>query len=129
MTVPRVRISPSPPLIEWLNLFERKGPVMSAVKAIIIIVAYLSIIYTYPRFLVSVFGMESPWTNYFYMYGFGLLFFGTGLYVIVRSGSCQLGRGRDSFWFKFMIFGYCFLASLHASWIALALSFPFLGGE
>ena len=87
----------------------------------------LAFTYFFPRFLASYFGQENPWASYLYLYGFGLIFFGIGIYIILKSGSCQLGRGRDSFWFKFLIFGYIVLASLHGIWIQLALSIPFLG--
>lgn len=87
----------------------------------------LIIAYFFPRFLTHHFGEGSPWTSYFYLYGFGLIFFGIGIWVALHSGACQPGRGRDSFWLKFLILGYIGLASLHGIWIQVALSIPFLG--
>ena len=97
------------------------------VKFLIVGTLCVALAYFFPRFLVSCLGEANPWTSYFYLYGFGVVFFGVGIYIALKSGACQLGRGRDSFWFKFLICGYLGFASLHATWIQLALSFPFLG--
>ncbi|GEM_PF-3050078 len=83
--------------------------------------------YAYPRLLVAFFGVESPWTSYFYKYGFGAVFFFTGVYIVLRNKSCILGRGRDTFWFKWLILGFIAYASVHALWILAALHLPFYG--
>ena len=97
------------------------------VKILTVAAVLLATAYFFPRFLANYFGQGNPWTSYFYLYGFGLIFFGMGVYIALKSGACQLGRGRDSFWLKFLICGYVGLASFHAFWIRVALSVPFLG--
>ena len=97
-------------------------------KLAVILVPLLAFIYAFPRLLISTFGLESPWTNYFYMYGFGAVFFGFGVALILKTGACQFKRGRDSHWFKILISGFVFFASLHAFWILLALNVPVKGG-
>ena len=87
------------------------------------------ITYMYPRFLLQIFEENSPWISYFYLYGHGLIFFLTGLWVIISSGACQLGRGRDSFWFGVLVFGFVFFATLHGVWVLLAIHMPHLGGQ
>ena len=94
-----------------------------------IIPLFLAIAYFYPRFLVNTLGPENPWTSYFYLYGFGFLYTGSGLVLILKTGACHLERPRDRFWFKMLILGFVYFASLHAVWIYLALSIPYLGGQ
>ena len=88
----------------------------------------LAFIYTYPRVVVALLGTDSPWTSYLYQYGFGLAFFLVGIWLILKTRACQFGRGRDSFWFGVLIFGFIFFAGGHAVWIYLALKVPYLGG-
>ncbi len=87
----------------------------------------LCIIYFYPRFLVSRLGEANPWTSYLYQYGFGLMVFLIGLWLIRSTGACRPGRGRDGFWFGVLVCGYFFFALVHALWILAALKIPFLG--
>lgn len=84
-------------------------------------------IFSYPRILLMYFTQENPWMNYLYMYGFGLVFFCIGIWLILKSKACQLGRGRDSLWFKALIAGFIFFASLHGLWIYFALTMPYKG--
>ena len=86
------------------------------------------ITYMFPRFLIQVLGESNPWTSYFYLYGHGLIFFSVGLWIILSSGACQLGRGHDSFWFKVLVCGFIFFASLHGLWVWLAINLPVKGG-
>lgn len=81
----------------------------------------------YPRLLLSLWGPEHPWTNYFYLYGFGFFYTGSGLLLAIKTGACRLSRPRDRFWFKVVVFGFLYFAILHAGWILLALSVPFKG--
>ncbi len=89
----------------------------------------LAIAYCLPRLLVSTLGAENPWTSYFYLYGFGAIYSGLGLLLILKSGACRLDRPRDRFWFSMLIAGFCYFAGLHALWIYLSLSIPYLGGQ
>lgn len=91
-------------------------------------VAVLAATWALPRVLLGTLGMENPWTSYFYLYGFGGMLFLVGIYLILRTRACQLGRGHDTFWFKVLIFGYCFYAFMHAAWTLLALYVPVKGG-
>ena len=88
----------------------------------------LVFIYSYPRLIVAQLGTENPWTSYLYQYGFGLVFFLIGIWLILKTRACQFDRGRDAFWFKVLIFGFIFFSGGHAIWIYLALKIPYLGG-
>ena len=94
----------------------------------IVLLVVAVITYAYPRLLMQIFEENSPWISYFYLYGNGLIFFCIGLWVILSSGACQLGRGRDSFWFGVLVFGFVFFATLHGVWVLLAIHMPHLGG-
>jgi hypothetical protein len=98
---------------------------ISSLHVAIVAVAVLLFTYFFPRFVVGRLGAENPWSSYLYQYGFGLVTFLIGLGLIIRTGACQLGRGRDSFWFKVLLFGIVFFACLHAVWILAALKIPF----
>jgi len=87
----------------------------------VIIIAILVFVFVFPRILISVLGPSDPWTSYLYQYGFGLIVFVIGINLILKTGSCKFGRGNDTFWFKWLIFGFFFFAILHAVWILLAV--------
>ncbi len=93
----------------------------------IAIPAVLAMVYFFPRFLVEQLGEASPWTCYLYQYGFGFVFFISGIFMILKTKACQFGRGRDSFWFGVLIAGFLFFSVGHAVWIYLALNAPYLG--
>ncbi len=88
----------------------------------------LAFFFGFPRLLIRQLGMDSPWVSYFYLYGNGLIVFLVGILIILRSGACRLGRGRDTFWFLVLLAGYVFFAALHAVWTLAALHIPFRGG-
>lgn len=88
----------------------------------------LAFFFFFPRVLVQKLGLDSPWVSYLYLYGNGLVVFLIGLWVILRSGACKLGRGRDTFWFLVLLGGYVFFAVMHAAWTLAALRIPFRGG-
>lgn len=95
-----------------------------------ILITLFSLIFfnQFPKWIIAEFGEGSPWTSYLYQYGLGLVIFCIGLRVVLKSGACKLGRGRDSFWFGVLVGGYIAFATLHASWIYAALNIPYLGG-
>lgn len=99
-----------------------------ALKGLLTVIGLAVFIFIFPRVLISWLGEENPWTNYLYLYVFGLIYFGSGMVLIRKTGACKKGRGRDDFWWKVLIAGFCFFASLHAIWIVMALSVPFKGG-
>jgi len=101
---------------------------LNALKTLFILGAYLAFIYSFPRAIVSVLGIDSPWTSYLYMYGLGGVFFLTGIWLILKSGACQFKRGHDAFWFKILMWGFVYVASLHAIWILFALYWPTKAG-
>jgi len=109
-----------------MTKFSSKKPVQAG-WIVAIIGAICTFTYAWPRFLVNAFGLDSPWTSYLYMYGFGFVTFAIGIALILRKGSCQFGRGSDTFWFKVLIFGFVFFASLHGIWIILSLTIPYKG--
>lgn len=103
-----------------------RGSFIRRTVIVLLIVAY---VFFLPRVLVAWLGEASPWTSYLYQYGLGLGFFLIGLYVILHSGACRLGRGHDTFWFGVLIAGFLFFAVVHALWIVAALHIPFLGDQ
>ena len=94
------------------------------VTALLVVLA----IFVWPRLLVDVFGVDSPWTSYLYKYGFGAIFFFIGVFLTLKSGACNLKRGQDRFWFRFLILGFFWYLAMHGLWIVNALVFPLRGG-
>ena len=88
----------------------------------------LLFIYAYPRLIIAWLGEANPWTSYLYLYGFGGGFFMMGIFIILRTGSCKLGRGHDKLWFWVLITGFIFFATVHALWIVASLEIPYKGG-
>lgn len=97
-------------------------------QVLLISLFYVAFIYTYPRILLNFFSPENPWCSYLYIYGNGIVFFSIGIHLILKSKACVFGRSRDSFWFKILIFGLVFFASLHGLWIYSALTYPVFKG-
>lgn len=93
----------------------------------IIIPVVAAFIFFYPRFLIDTLGKDNPWTSFLYQYTFGLVFFGLGILLILKTKACVPGRGRDSLWLKFLIGGFLFFFTLHATWVYLALHIPYKG--
>jgi len=81
----------------------------------------------WPRLLTGVFGVDSPWTSHLYKYGFGAVFFFTGVFIVLKAGACNRKRYQDRFWFRFLIFGFFWYLILHTLWIVAALTIPFMG--
>ena len=92
------------------------------------LVLLLGLVYLYPRLIIAWLGPANPWTSYLYQYGFGLVFFAIGIRLILRTGACRPGRGRDRFWLAVLLVGFVFFATAHALWIVLAQRVPYLGG-
>ena len=89
--------------------------------------SFMLFAFYFPRFLDQHLGPENPWTSFFYLYGFGSLYMGSGLLLILQTKACRWSRPRDRFWFKIIPMGFFYFASLHALWIYLSISIPFLG--
>ncbi len=94
----------------------------------VISVLTLLFIFFYPRLIISWLGAASPWASYLYQYGLGFVVFIIGIMLILKTGACIPGRGRDGFWFKWLIAGFIIFASTHAIWIVIAQSMPVKGG-
>ena len=95
--------------------------------ALAVFAGVLAFVFAYPRLLVILLGESSPWTSYLYQYGFGLVFFLSGILLILKTGACKFGRGHDNFWFGVLIAGFLVFAVGHAVWIWAALNMPYLG--
>lgn len=93
-----------------------------------VVAGILAICYFYPRALVSLLGEDNPWTSYFYMYGFGLVTFSVGMFVILKSGALNPHRGNERMWMHLLLGGFVFFSTFHGIWIILALNIPYLGG-
>ena len=100
---------------------------MSSVKWWGAVAAFIVFAFFFPRILISNLGPANPWTNYLYLYGFGFFYTGSGVLLVLKTGACNLSRPRDRFWFKIVVGGFFYFASLHALWIYLAISIPFRG--
>lgn len=100
---------------------------VSHLKWWLMLPAFLLFAFYFPRFLIQTLGPAHPWTNYFYLYGFGFFYTGSGLLLVLKTGACRLDRPMDRFWFKLVVGGFCYFAALHAVWIYLSLSIPFRG--
>ena len=83
--------------------------------------------FVYPRLLISWLGEANPWTSYLYQYTFGLIFFGLGILMVLRTKACVPGRGRDSKWLKILIGGFIFFASFHGLWVYMSIVWPVKG--
>lgn len=94
---------------------------------LIVTAILLTFIYVYPRLIIHWLGEDNPWTSYLYLYGFGGGFFLMGVFIILRTGACQLDRGHDRIWFIILIAGFAFFATVHALWIVASLAIPYLG--
>ena len=101
---------------------EKRALVMTIVPTVALF------IFVYPRFLIQVLGEANPWTSYLYQYSFGLVFFAIGILLILKTKACQPGRGYDRRWFRALIGGFVFFASVHAIWILMAIYIPYKGG-
>ena len=77
------------------------------------IVGALVFIYFYPRILVELLSESNPWTSYLYHYGFGVLFFSFGMWILLKSGAAQRGRGHDSKWMRILVIGLGAYISVH----------------
>ena len=100
----------------------------SRIAVVVFLPAVVALAYYYPRMLVARLGLDSPWTNFFYHYGFGFVAFMTGLWLILGSGACRPGRGRDGLWLLVLIGGFLLYLVVHTVWTLGALRVPFLGG-
>ncbi|MFZ1519028.1 MAG: hypothetical protein WAU11_09650 [Ignavibacteriaceae bacterium] len=63
----------------------------------------------------------NTWLPFFYLYGVGGIFFFSGMYIIIKSGSLNKERKQHRFWIKVLYGGYFFFLSLHAFMIVAAL--------
>ena len=99
----------------------------SLATPLIVAAVLLAYAFAFPRVIVAWLGEANPWTSYLYLYGLGLAFFVFGIVLILRTRACTLGRGRDTTWFRVLLGGYVFFASLHALWIVAAQQIPYKG--
>lgn len=105
------------------------GQKVSQLKWWSLLPLFIVFAFYYPRMLTAILGPANPWTSYLYLYGFGFLYTGSGVVLAVKTGACKLSRPRDRFWFQMIIAGFLYFAGLHAIWIYLAQSIPYLGGQ
>ncbi|MBN1301013.1 MAG: hypothetical protein JW995_07330 [Melioribacteraceae bacterium] len=64
---------------------------------------------------------QHTWLPFLYLYIVGGLFFGSGMYIIKRTGSIDLHKKKHRFWWNVMIFGYFYFVIFHAVWTLVAL--------
>lgn len=63
------------------------------------------------------------WLPFIYLYGVGGIFFFSGMYVILKSGSLNLKKRQHLFWVKVLFGGFFFFMFFHAFLIIAALYF------
>jgi hypothetical protein len=63
------------------------------------------------------------WLPFIYLYGVGGLFFFTGIYVVVKSGSLNVKKKNHRFWLITLLSGFFFFMVFHAFLIIAALYF------
>ena len=71
-------------------------------------------------------GLPDHWLTYLYQFGVGGIFFLAGLFVILKTGACDLKIRADRIWFSALIIGFVGLATVYALWILAAVNTPTL---
>lgn len=61
------------------------------------------------------------WLPFIYLYVVGGIFFFSGMYIIIKSGSLDPKKKSHKFWIKVLFGGYFFFLFLHAFLIISAL--------
>lgn len=61
------------------------------------------------------------WIPFIYLYVVGGVFFFSGMYIIIKSGSLNLAKRQHRFWVKVLFGGFFFFALMHAFLIISAL--------
>ena len=63
----------------------------------------------------------NSWLPFIYLYGVGGVFFFSGLYIIVKSGSLNLKKKHHLWWIRVLVAGFFFFLFIHAALIIAAL--------
>lgn len=71
-------------------------------------------------------GLPDHWLTYLYQFGVGGLFFVAGLFVILKTGACDLKIRADRVWFTALVLGFVGLATVYALWILVSVNTPTL---
>jgi hypothetical protein len=66
---------------------------------------------------------EQTWLPFMYLYGFGGIFFLSGMILIKKAGSVDLNKRKHKYWWNVLIFGFFYFVVLHAVLILAALYF------
>ncbi len=61
------------------------------------------------------------WLQYIWQFGVGGIVFLSGLFLIVKSKSCDLKIREERKWFIYLIVGYVGLATVYFLWILAAI--------
>ncbi|MDE0092695.1 MAG: hypothetical protein OXN83_05380 [Oligoflexia bacterium] len=100
----------------------------SAIKNLAILLFFIGFTmvfaYTYPRFLVSKLGENSPWVSYFYTYGMGFIVFSSSLILIFTRRIDPLRRKQEFYWLIAVVIGFLLMFFCHGLWIYSAIHFP-----
>ena len=62
------------------------------------------------------------WLPYIYLYGVGGIFFLTGLWLVLRHRSLNIGLRKDRLWLMVLLGGFVWYALMHAVITLVALS-------
>jgi hypothetical protein len=63
----------------------------------------------------------NSWLPFIYLYGVGRIFFFSGLFMIIKSGSLNLQKKYHRKWLAVLIGGFILFVFLHAFFIVAAL--------
>jgi len=61
------------------------------------------------------------WLPYIYLYGFGGIFFITGLWIVMKNRSMKLTLKKHRTWLGILLFGFFWYAMMHVVVILAAI--------
>ncbi|MBU2446299.1 MAG: hypothetical protein KJ666_12125, partial [Bacteroidetes bacterium] len=61
----------------------------------------------------------NSWFPFLYLYGAGGVFFGFGLYILIKSKALNLKNKIHKRWMRYLVFGFFYLMAIHLLLILL----------
>ncbi|MCZ0932722.1 MAG: hypothetical protein OXJ52_06195 [Oligoflexia bacterium] len=100
-------------------------PALTKLVWILLIINFVvAFSYTYPRFLVSQLGENSPWISYLYTYGMGFIVFSSSLIFIFTRQIDPQRRKQEFYWLIAIACGFLLMFFCQGLWIYSAIHFP-----
>ena len=88
---------------------------------------FIAFVYFFPRYLTNYLGENHFLSSYLYIYTLGILFFSLNIFLLLRSKALYLKREGEKKWLFLFIIGLICAMTMHGTWIATAVLFPFKG--